>query len=166
LGYDVTIEEVRGIHSRASIDYQIEILLLLAQQGMMSTTAIAKAIADRYGLDPDRTKFACLTYLKRLCNKGEVMRTEFRDEFNRKTVYYELPTISESGLHRLMVEKVMVLAWKLNLPVEKRDDVDLAIGEVGIEIETGKKDRKLVPRPGYKEVWVVVPKRGSEEKIS
>ena len=130
----------------------------------MSTTAIAKAIADKYGLDPDRTKFACLTYLKRLCNKGEVVRTEFRDEFNRKTVYYELPTISESQLHKLMVEKVMVLAWKLNRPVEKKEDVDLAIGEVGIEIETGKKDRKLITRPGYKDIWVVVPNEKVKEK--
>lgn len=157
------VEKVEKVH-KPIVDYKIEILLLLAQQGMMSTTAIAKAIADKYGLDPNRTKFACLTYLKRLCNKGEVVRTEFRDEFNRKTVYYELPTISESGLHKLMVEKVMILAWKLNLPVEKRDDVDLAIGEVGIEVETGKKGKKLAPRPGYKEVWVVVPNEKVKER--
>ncbi|HIE22976.1 MAG TPA: hypothetical protein EYP68_01960 [Candidatus Korarchaeota archaeon] len=149
---------------RASLDYRAEILRLLAKQGMMSTTAIAKAIAEKYGLDKSRTKFACLTYLKRLCNKGEVVRTEFRDEFNRKTVYYELPTISESQLHKLMVEKVMVLAWKLNLPVEKKDDVDVAIGGIGIEVETGRKDRKLTPRPWYREIWVVVPNEEVKEK--
>ncbi len=92
------------------------------------------------------------------------MRTELRDESNRRVVYYELPSSSESHLHRLMVEKIVALAWKLRLPVERRGDVDLAIGDVGVEVETGKKSRKPGPRPGYREVWIVVPNEEVRER--
>ena len=89
------LERIRGIHLKTGVDYRSEILRLLAEHGIMNTTAIARAVAERHGLDLGRTKFACLTYLRRLCERGEVVRTELRDESNRRVVYYELPSSSE-----------------------------------------------------------------------
>ncbi|MDK2371897.1 MAG: hypothetical protein QI197_00705 [Candidatus Korarchaeota archaeon] len=115
------------------------------------------AIAEKYGTDVSRTKFTVLTYLRRLLNRGQVVKTELIDAHGRKVVYYELPSDSENHLHKLMTEEIVLLARKLGLRVERRADVDLMIEGIGIEVETGKKSRKPVQREGFKDMWVVVP---------
>ncbi len=121
-------------------------------------------IDKRLGLDLNSTKFACLTYLRKLMEKGEIVSTEVRDEHNRKIVYHELPSTSESHLHKLLVEKVMSIAWKLGLKAERRRDVDLTVEGIGIEVETGKKSRKPRQRLGYREVWIVMPNEEVKER--
>ena len=148
---------IEGIHIKTGIDYAGEILNLLAENGIMNTSSIARAIAEKYGTDISRTKFAVLTYLRRLLNRGQVVKTELIDAHGRKVVYYELPSDSESHLHKLMIEEIVLLARKLGFKVERRADVDLAIEGIGIEVETGKKSRKPAHREGFEEVWVVVP---------
>ncbi len=151
------LSRIEGVHIKTSIDYAGEILRLLAENGIMNTSSIAKAIAEKYGTDISRTKFAVLTYLRRLLNRGQVVKTELIDHHGRKVVYYGLPSDSESHLHKLMIEEIVLLARKLGLKVERRADVDLTIEGIGIEVETGKKSRKPRQRLGYREVWIVVP---------
>lgn len=151
------LSRIEGVHMKTSIDYAGEILRLLAENGIMNTSSIARAIAEEYGTDISRTKFAVLTYLRRLLNRGQVVKTELIDHHGRKVVYYELSSDSESHLHKLMIEGIVLLARKLGLRVERRADVDLAIEGIGIEVETGKKSRKPAHREGFKEVWVVAP---------
>ncbi len=161
---DLIMERIRGVHLKTGVDYRSEIIGLLREHGIMSTSAIARAVAERLGLDLNSTKFACLTYLRRMREKGEIVSTEVRDEHNRKIVYHELPSTSESHLHKLLVEKVMSIAWKLGLKAERRRDVDLAVEDIGIEVETGKKSRKPRQRLGYREVWIVVPNEEVKER--
>ena len=115
------LSRIEGVHMRTSIDYAGEILRLLAENGIMNTSSIAKAIAEKYGTDINRTKFAVLTYLRRLLNRVQVVKTELIDAHGRKVMYYELPSDSESHLHKLIIEEIVLLARKLGLSVERRE---------------------------------------------
>ncbi len=59
-------------------------------------------------------------------------RVEIIDELGRKMAYYELPSTSESGVHRLMVDRIYVMALRLGLKVERGEQVNLIVGDRGI----------------------------------
>jgi len=143
---------------RRGIDYRSEIIEALIEHGILSGSSIARIIANKHGLSEDSAKFACITYLRRMVERGEIMRNELIDEFGRRTVYYELPSASESRFHDLIIERIEVMCRKLGLKAERANDVDLIVNNViGIEVETGKKSRKPPERSNYDEVIVVVP---------
>ena len=154
---DEIFERIKEVDMRRGIDYRNEIINILSENGILSSSSIARIIASRHGLEEDSVKFACSTYLKRMAERGEIMRNELIDEFGRRTVYYELPSASESRFHELMMRKIEMICRRLGLDVERREDVDLAVGKIGIEVETGKKSRKPADRRGFDEVIVVVP---------
>jgi hypothetical protein len=154
---DEVIDRIKEVDIRKGIDYRDEITNALAENGILSSSAIARIIARRHGLNEDSVKFACSTYLKRMAEKGEIVRNELLDEFGRRTVYYELPSASESRFHDLIIKKIEIICKRLGLNAERREDVDIAIGNIGIEVETGKKSRKPAERKGYDEIIVVVP---------
>ncbi|RSN73480.1 ATP-binding protein [Candidatus Methanodesulfokora washburnensis] len=154
---DEVIDRIKEVDLRRGIDYRDEITNALAENGILSSSAIARIIARRHGLNEDSVKFACSTYLKRMAEKGEIVRNELLDEFGRRTVYYELPSASESRFHDLIIKKIEIICKRLGLNAERRENVDIAIGNIGIEVETGKKSRKPAERRGYDEIIVVVP---------
>jgi hypothetical protein len=48
----------------------------------------------------------------------------------------------------LIIKKIEIICKRLGLNAERREDVDIAIGNIGIEVETGKKSRKPAERRG------------------
>ena len=135
------------------VSYRDEILSVLAEKPM-NLMGISRAIADKYSLNQSRVKLECLKEIKRLYEEGLVKRTEIVDELGRKMIYYELPSTSESGIHRLLVDKIYVMALRLGLRAERGEGVDLIVGDLAIEVETGRKTRK--PKRD-ESVLVVVP---------
>ena len=154
---DEIYERIREVDMKRGIDYRNEIINILSENGILSSSSIARIIASKHGLNEDSVKFACSTYLKRMAERGEIVKNELIDEFGRRTVYYELPSASESRFHELMVRRIEVMCRRLGLNAERRDDVDLSVGNIGIEVETGKKSRKPAERKGFDEIIVVVP---------
>ncbi len=150
----------RGMSYR-DVSYRDEILTILAERGPMNLMGITRVIADKYPLKRSTVKLECLREISRLYEEGLVKRVEIIDELGRKMVYYELPSTSESGIHKLMMDRIRAMAIRLGLNVESGERVDLIVGNIGIEVETGKKTRK----PERDEsVVVVVPNEEVRER--
>ncbi|MGC8933512.1 MAG: hypothetical protein ACP5LQ_09550, partial [Candidatus Methanodesulfokora sp.] len=72
-------QEVPQSMPREAGGYEEEILSILAERGIASTSEIARSLSEVHRLDPDHMRLIISPYLRRLHERGEVRRTELID---------------------------------------------------------------------------------------